>query len=284
MMPKRAVLPTIHKVVTPQNVRTFRTRVYQHYWREKRDFPWRRTRDPYRILVSEMMLQQTQAKRVVPKYRAFLRRFPSVRALARAPKRDVLAAWQGLGYNRRALLLHRAAQAIVQKHGGRVPKKKAELQTLPGIGPYTAAAVLVFAYNEPAVCIETNIRTVYLHHFFAGRPRVSDRDIEPLLLATLDESQPCKWYQALMDYGAHLKQTVGNASRGSAHYTKQSAFEGSPRQLRGAIVRLLLSSPALSPERISKQTKRSRTEVETELSRLAQEGMVVRRRKSFALA
>ena len=224
--------------LTEKAVRSFRTRVWGHYREHGRKLPWRATTDPYRIFVSEVMLQQTQVSRVREKYDSFIRKFPSFRALGSAPLSDVLRAWQGLGYNRRALNLHRASQVIELEHGGELPC--ATLEQLPGIGPYTAAAIRAFAFNMPVVFIETNIRTVYIHHFFGSKDKIPDDELLPLVGQTLDRSDPRGWYNALMDYGVWLKQQHGNLSRQSSHYNKQSRFSGSDRQLRGAIVRQLL--------------------------------------------
>lgn len=222
-----------------------RKTVWAHYRTQGRhDLPWRHVRDPYRILVSEVMLQQTQVARVVPYYRAFLKRFPSVRALAQAPLSDVLIAWQGLGYNRRAKALHDAARSIVAS-GGRFPRTVAELVRLPGIGPYTASAICVFAYDEPLPLVETNIRTVLFHTVLAGRVGVPDSEVLQLTVVLMDRKRPREWHWALMDYGSHLKAQGVRVNALSKHYVKQSKFEGSDRQARGAILRLLASGPAL---------------------------------------
>jgi A/G-specific adenine glycosylase len=207
----------------------------------RHDLPWRHTRDPYHILVSEVMLQQTQVARVITKYNEFLSLFPTVQALALAPLRAVLTVWQGLGYNRRAKLLHLCAQTIVGEYKGCWPKDIATLRTLPGIGPYTAGAVAAFAFNMSSTIIETNVRTVYLYHFFPKGTDIPDSALLPIITATLDHDDPRSWYYALMDYGSHLKQTIGNKNTQSKHYTKQSKFEGSDRQIRGAIIRALSS-------------------------------------------
>jgi A/G-specific adenine glycosylase len=225
----------------------FRAVVLRHYREHGRDLPWRRTRDPYDILVSEIMLQQTQVSRVLPKYDSFLSLFPDPRTLAEAPLSAVLAAWQGLGYNRRALALHKAARTMTSQHGGRIPSSVTELRRLPGIGPATAAAVCVFAYGEPLVFIETNIRSAFLHHFFRECFSVPDADILPLIETTLDRENPRDWYYALMDYGAWVKRTQPNPSRRSKHHTKQSSFPGSRRQLRAQVLRLLLERNTANP-------------------------------------
>ena len=218
----------------------FRETVREHYREHGRSFPWRARRTPYRVLVSELMLQQTQADRVVPFFERFTARFPDVRTLARARLATVLKLWSGLGYNRRAKFLHEAARAVVREHGGVVPVDEAALRSLPGVGPYTAAAVTAFAGDRPATFIETNIRSVFIHEFFGDREGIPDSEILPLIGKTVDREQPAEWYQALMDYGAFLKRQGINPSRRSAHYTRQAPFAGSDRQLRGAVLRELL--------------------------------------------
>lgn len=229
--------------LTERDVAAFRALVYRYYERHGRSFPWRETTDPYRILVSEVMLQQTQTSRTVPKYRSFIDRFPDVQTLAAAPLQDALEAWQGLGYNRRAKHLRQAAMDIVERFDGVVPRDEAALRSLPGVGPYTAAAVRAFAFDMPSVVMDTNIRTVYIYFFFPDRGEVDDGDVRPLVEATMDRGSPRRWYSALMDYGAMLKQHVGNPGRRSTSYTRQSRFEGSDRQIRGAVVHLLLDGP-----------------------------------------
>ena len=227
-------------------VTRFRAHVYARYRRHRRTLAWRATRDPYAILVSEVMLQQTQVARVTRYYPPFLARFPDPASLARASLRAVLEQWSGLGYNRRALALQRAAQAVVRDHGGRVPADSAALQRLPGVGPATTGALLAFAFERPVVFIETNIRRVYLDQFFAGAAPVPDRALLPLVARTLDREHPRRWYYALMDYGAALGRRGPNPNRRSAHYSRQSVFAGSNRQLRGLVLRLLTEQRCLS--------------------------------------
>ena len=211
-----------------------------------RDLPWRRTRDPYAVWISEVMLQQTQTSRVDGRWQRWLERFPTAAALAAADPADVLEEWQGLGYNRRALALHRAAQAVAAL-GGELPTETAALEALPGVGPATAAGVRAFAFDLPSVYLETNVRTVLLHELFPGEERVSDRALVPILRETCpaDASDPADdprtWYYALLDYGAYLKRTVPNPSRRSAAHTRQSRFEGSHRQKRAELLRVLLA-------------------------------------------
>jgi A/G-specific adenine glycosylase len=280
------MLPSTARALSLASKRRFVATVWQHYAKEGRHhLPWRRTKNPYRILVSEVMLQQTQVDRVLPKYRAFVRRYPTAAALARAPLGDVLRLWQGLGYNRRAKLLRDAACIITEKRQGRFPRTYEELVALPGVGPYTASAVMAFAFNAPVVLIETNIRTVFLHHFFNHHRDVSDHTILPIVAATLPHQQSRDWYAALMDYGTHLKRTVGNVSQRSASYVRQSTFKGSDRQIRGAIVRVLaVEKRLLSPtELCARLGAYEASRVATQLDRLLAEGLVVRRRRKLSL-
>jgi A/G-specific adenine glycosylase len=232
----------------------FRQTVFDHFAKRGRQFPWRETRDPYAIWVSEIMLQQTQTERVVPKYVAFLAAFPTVQDLAHAEPTEVLKLWQGLGYNRRGLALHKAAQQVVQDHDGIMPNTEEALQSLPGIGAYTAAAICAFAYNQPAVMIETNIRRVFIHHFFHDSHEVHDRDIMTYIAQTVDKEHPREWYYALMDYGAALPKQIANPNRKSKHYVKQSTFEGSNRQVRGAIMKLSLENPDVTLKDLENMT------------------------------
>lgn len=226
-------------------------KVICHYFRHHaRQMPWRETNDPYRIFVSEVMLQQTQVERVRKKYPEFIERFPDFAALAAAEPREVLEAWQGLGYNRRALALRQAAQRIVLEFGGTVPDDPAALKTLPGIGKATAASIAAFVHNRPTVFIETNVRRVFIHFFFKGRTEVQDAEILPLVAMTLDRAHPREFYWAVMDYGTMLKRRYPNPNRRSASYRRQSPFEGSDRQVRGKMLKALLEGGSLTTERL----------------------------------
>jgi len=222
-----------------------------------RDLPWRRTYDPYAIWISEIMLQQTQVSRVDGRWQRWLEHFPTVDALAAAAPSDVLEEWQGLGYNRRALAVHRAAQAISEA-GGVFPQDQKELVKLPGIGPATAAGIRAFAFNLHGVYLETNVRTVFLHELYPQAEGVPDSELIPLVELTCPASvstaagtdtanaattelTPRSWYYALLDYGAYLKKTIPNPSRRSKSHVKQSRFEGSHRQKRAELLRVLLA-------------------------------------------
>lgn len=226
--------------MTPPVIAQFRKIILSFYKKNARDLPWRHTDDPYHILVSEVMLQQTQVGRVVKKYPEFTAAFPTCSTLASAPLISVLTVWQGMGYNRRAIALLECARRIESDFAGRVPEDVHDLESLPGIGKATARSILAFAYNRPEVFIETNIRRVFIHFFFTGRQGISDNEILPLVKKTLDEDDPRIWYSALMDYGTFLKTSELNPNRRSAQYTRQSEFKGSDRQIRGSILKKLI--------------------------------------------
>ena len=236
--------------------------------------------DPYKILVSELMLQQTQVRRVIPKYHEFLTRFPDVHSLARASLGEVLIAWSGLGYNRRAKYLWQAAQ-IVHDRGGEFPQTLTGLVELPGVGKNTAGAIMAYAYDQPVVFIETNIRSVFIHHFFKDQTDISDKAILELVEKTLPAEHIREWYWSLMDYGTHLKQTVGNSAKRSKSYVRQSPFEDSKRQLRGRVLRLLHDG-AHSHEHIIDSMHDARTE--SVLADLASEQLIVRTGDCYKLA
>ncbi len=259
---------------SPSVFRSFRAMIYAFYERNSRDFPWRRTRDPYEILVSEFMLQQTQTARVKEKYGTFLRAFPSVGRLASASRGSVLKAWQGLGYNRRAVALHATAQLLARDHGGKVPRAKEKLLLLPGVGPSTSSAIRAFAFNDPDILIETNIRRVFLHHFFPEKRDVRDAELIPYVQQTLDNMDPRHWYYALMDYGVYLSGVMTNPNRRSAHYARQAPFKGSNRQLRGAILRAVLSDGGLGLKALARETGADPAEVRGLVRKMTSEGLL----------
>lgn len=221
------------------NTREFQEIIWQKARELYRDMPWRRDTRPYYVLVSEIMLQQTQVDRVIPKFEAFITAFPTVQALAQASLADVLQLWNGLGYNRRAKFLHEAAKKIVADFEGAFPESLEALMTLPGVGQNTAGALMVYAFNTPVVFIETNVRTVYFHHFFEDAETVSDRDLRAIVEETIDREHPREWYWSLMDYGSYLKRQGAGRIDKSRHYKKQPALKGSVREVRGQIVKAL---------------------------------------------
>lgn len=261
----------------------FKKTVWNYYRNHGRDFPWRRTKDPYKILVSEIMLQQTQAPRIIEKYELFLATFPSFVSLANASVRDVYTVWKGLGYNRRALALKKTAEIVIKEKNGKLPKNFETLVELPGIGPATAGDILAFAWNIPHPLIETNIRAVYIHFFFNDQAAISDKEIMPLIESTLDTKNPREWYYALMDYGAMLKTTLANPSRKSTHYKKQSAFKGSDRQLRGKILLILSERGTMTSALLRKHTGEKSARVQHLLKALKKEGFIIERGKRWSI-
>ncbi|MEO5646547.1 MAG: A/G-specific adenine glycosylase [Candidatus Paceibacterota bacterium] len=264
--------------------------VKEYYKKHGRhDLPWRLTIDPYKITVSEVMLQQTQVARVIEKYHEFLKAFPTVKKLATAPLQEVLLHWSGLGYNRRARFLQRMAQSVIENHNSIFPQTFEELLKLPGVGHYTAGAISAFAYNKPITIIETNIRTVYLHHFtpslrsgLAAQNEISDKELLPLIEQTLDVKNPREWYWALMDYGSYLKSTGVKIHRTSAQYKKQKSFKGSLREVRGGIVKILTKESATAAK-LEKQLSFETGRIEHALQQLLQEEFIIKKGKSYSI-
>ena len=313
--------------------------IWNYYRKHGRDLLWRRTRDPYKIFVSEVLLQQTQVSRVLEKYPKFLKAFPDFKALARAPLRRVLRVWQGMGYNRRALYLKRSAEIIVRDYKGKIPQDPAVLAKLPGIGKNTAGAIVTFAFNKSTVFIETNIRRVFIYHFFqttrdvrlrraqsrsasterfsfsprdlrcaqghareaakgslnrtsrvlgSNNQRISDSDILPLVAKMLDRKNPREWYWALMDYGSALALSLSkdaNPNRKSKHYIKQSRLEGSNRQLRGQILRIMIKNNGrFGVLDLARRLKRSTKEIARVLRVLEDEKLIRSTKRKFGIA
>lgn len=255
-----------------------RKTIQTYYAEHGRDLPWRhKPYVAYEILVSEIMLQQTQVPRVVPEYNQFLHSFPSIQDLANAELGSVLHAWSGLGYNRRAKYLHDAAKILKN-----IPQPWGlhDLMACKGIGHNTAAAVMTYTYNQPVIFIETNIRAVIIHHFFSERQYVSDNELMPILESLLDRANPREFMWAMMDYGTHLKATVGNTAKRSKHFTKQSQFEGSGRQIRGQVIKLLTNAPR-SAETIRQIIPDNR--LESVLENLEAEGLIIKSRMIYQL-
>lgn len=253
------------------------------YYKEhgRRALLWRtpaHTKNPYRILVSEIMLQQTQVSRVITKYPEFIARFPDFKTLAAARTDAVLRAWSGMGYNRRALYLQNLAKTVVHEYSGKLPHNPETLRSLPGIGKATAGSIAAFAFNMPVVFIETNIRRAIIHSFFPREKKVQDEDVAKLVEETLDKANPREWYYALMDYGAMLAvQEKDNPNKRSAHYRAQPPFKGSRRALRGQVLRLLLAEGKRSERQIAVQLKESVGRIREVLEVLEKEKFVVRK-------
>lgn len=261
----------------------FKQIIKDYYKKNRRSFPWRDHIDPYHVVVSEIMLQQTQTKRVLQKFTPFIERFPSFQALASAPLHDVLAEWSGLGYNRRGIALHEIAKKITFEFDGKLPLLPAILKTFPGIGSATSCSIVAFAYNLPTVFIETNIRSVFIHFFFPESSSIDDTSILELVGKTLEQENPREWYYALMDYGVLLKMLYANPSRKSKHYTKQSPFEGSNRQIRSTLLKILLHEGTTSSKKIADMTHIKLDLVEKNLQSLEKEGFITHNNDCYSI-
>ncbi len=265
-------------IMTPAK---FRALVWRFYKKEGRhDLPWRKTRDLYTILVSEVMLQQTQVDRVIPFYRNFIKQFPTAKKLAAAPLGEVLSMWQGLGYNRRAKMLRAAAKELAMREIATIP----ELEALPGVGPYTARAVAAFAFNQDVIVVETNIRTAVIHHFFPNKKKVSDKEIEKVLQEVLPRGKACEWYSALMDYGAHLKRSGISHNARSTTHAVQKRFAGSLREVRGAILKELTQKSATRTQLMKLFSAERREQSVRALNALCAEELVQKKGGRYELA
>lgn len=270
--------------LSARQVSSFQRFILEFYKEHRRDLPWRNTDNAYHILVSEIMLQQTQVERVVEKYDRFITAFPDFLSLAKAPLKNVLNVWQGLGYNRRAISLVKLANMIVAEYGGTFPDDVRGLMKLPGIGQATAGCLLAFVFRKPSVFIETNIRRVFIHHFFHDREGIHDDEIMPLVKTTLYKSNPRDWYYALMDYGSMLKRQIENPNRKSAHYARQSAFEGSDRKIRGAILKVLVGRSSMTERDIAKTIGIKQERIGKILSGLIREGFITKKTTVYRIA
>lgn len=273
---------TILTSISPDKITTFQRTVWDFYRAHRRAMPWRTEPTPYYVLVSELMLQQTQVARVLGKFPVFIRRFPTIQDLAAAQLGDVLETWSGLGYNRRAKFLWLAAQAVVRDYDGEIPRSHKELVKLPGIGVNTAGAILAYVHNEPVVFIETNIRTVFIHHFFDGNmDAVDDASLREVVAAALPLENPREWYWALMDYGTELKSTIGAQLHRVKHHRPQSTFKGSRREVRGQVIKILIERRSMSLEDLGVFIPDAR--LEEVCQALVAEGMIARREDVFYL-
>jgi A/G-specific adenine glycosylase len=264
----------------PMTIANFNRTIWRYYKREGRhDLPWRKTKDPYAILVSEIMLQQTQVGRVEEYYKRFLKQFPNFISLASAKTSDVLTAWQGLGYNRRAIFLKQIAKVVVSKFNGKLPNNREALESLPGIGKGTSGSLMAFAFNMPETFIETNIRRVFIHFFFKHKSGVTDEELSRYIEGSVDHKNAREWYWALMDYGTFLKTSlkIENPNRRSAHYTKQSAFAGSDRELRGKILRAVLSKKKVQSAKLLKELAIPKKRFEKVVNGLCEEAFLVKK-------
>lgn len=267
---------------TDKRILEFKKTITDYYKANGRDLPWRKTSNPYHIVVSEIMLQQTQVPRVVEKYNQFLAIFPTWENLVDAQFSEVLQVWSGLGYNRRAKYLQQIAQKVVNEFNGILPDDPVILETFPGIGRATAASIIVYTFNKPIPFIETNIRRVFIHHFFKAKENIDDLEVRPLVEKTIDIENPKEWYWALMDYGTILATQIENPNRKSKHYGKQSRFEGSVRKVRGEILRQLLKNKQLTEGEIY-QIDSDKEKVETAVKGLLANKLIIQKDEMYKL-
>lgn len=256
----------------------FQRKILTWYEANKRDLPWRGTRDPYRILVSEIMSQQTQIARVIPKYNAWMEAFPTVFELAKASTADVLGHWSGLGYNRRALFLQKCAKTVVERFAGKFPQEKEVLKTLPGIGEYTAAAVACFAFNQQVAVVDTNVRKIILTQFPHVSSDISPQEMQNIADALLPQGKAYEWNQALMDYASAMLK------KEKIVVPKQSKFKGSNRYYRGQIVKLLLAQKSIARAQLAKELSISKEKCAEILGGLEKDALVVRSGEYMSLS
>jgi len=269
--------------LTREVIRTFQNIIYSYFNQYGRDFPFRNEINPYNVVISEIMLQQTQTNRVVEKFQQFIQKFPDFQSLANAPLNEVLKVWQGLGYNRRAVALKKIAERVVNEFDGILPADIDILKSFPQIGHNTASSIVAFAFNMPTFFIEVNIRRVYIYYFFPGKSSITDSVIVPIVRKTLDSSNVRKWYYALTDYGVMLKKTHPELNKRSAHYRKQAKFKGSNREVRGKILKLLIASSSLTEVEIFKELKINSKKLKEILNLLIKEGFIKQEKHGFSI-
>ena len=265
-------------------IRKFRNLIYEYFGANGRSLPWRHTVDPYQILVSEIMLQQTQVERVRDKYIAFIDRWPDFQSLSRASLKDVYSLWSGLGYNRRAKALLDISKIVVFEYKSQLPQTIEKLIKMPMLGHATAACICAFAFNKPVVFLETNIRRVLIHFFFEGRADIYDRELLPVAAMVQDASDPRNWYYALMDYGVFLKRNLPNPNIKSKHHYRQSPFENSDRQIRGQILKALNARGQIEKTHMNDFVMFPVSRVRNCLDRLEQEGLITAERGIYRIA
>lgn len=271
------------KGITTYSLKKFDKLINEFHQNNRRPFPWRDKITPYGIVVSEIMLQQTQTHRVLPKYKEFILAFPNFKKLAEASFYDVLKYWKGLGYNRRAKNLQITAQIITQTYQGTIPKTPEILKTFPGIGPATSCSIATFIYNKPYIFIETNIRSVFLLLFFENESKIDDNQILELIEKTIDKKNPREWYYALMDFGVFIKKEFKNPNHKSKHYNKQSTFAGSNRQIRGMILQDLLNHPLSTQTKIIKRLGFDKERIIKNLEDLIKEEMIIKKENKYTI-
>jgi len=269
--------------LTSDVIKLFQNIIYDYYERNRREFPFRKNLNPYRVLVSEIMLQQTQTNRVSEKYIEFINKFPDFQVLSESTLDDVLKIWQGLGYNRRAIALKKISEIVMKEYKGELPDSVEILKSFPQIGHNTASSIVTFAFNQPSIFIETNIRRIYIYFFFPGKDGIKDTQILPFVEQTMDIGNPREWYYALMDYGVMLKKTHPELNKRSAHYKKQKSFKGSNRQIRGKILKFLIEENGLLKSEICSKLKLEANKLDKILNQLMKEGFIKKEKNKITL-
>ncbi len=265
-------------VFSAERIQEFQKKVFSFYQKNKRDLPWRKTTDPYKILLSELMLQQTQVNRVILYYEKWITRWPDIHALASASLAEVLQAWMGLGYNTRAINLHKAARKIVTEFDNDVLEAMKQYKEIPGVGRYTLQAVQIFSTNADLVTVDTNIRRIFIKEFNLPE-KVSDKELWKLAEKCLPIGKSRDWHNALMDYGAlHLT----SQKTGIKPKTQQSRFEGSDRQIRARILRCLLND-TMSLSELKKTFRIEQKRLRRILDKMVTEKIIVNKNNSYQL-
>ncbi|MFW9929475.1 MAG: Fe-S cluster assembly protein HesB [Candidatus Thorarchaeota archaeon] len=259
------------------SISTFQNKIFSWWRNNKRSFPWRETTDPYKIMISEIMLQQTQTTRVIEKYLAFIQKFPTFDSLASAPPADVLSLWSGLGYNRRALWLQQASQKIISL--GYFPRTPENLRKLKGIGSYTSRSILIFAFNFDIATVDTNIRRIFINENFATES-TSEKEMLMIAYKLLPKGKARDWHNALMDYGSLV---MTSTRTGIKSKNKQPTFIGSSREYRGKVIKHLNEIGKASLEELFGISNLERESTEKIIKSLIKDGLIIKEENIFYL-
>ena len=278
-MPTVTIIPKGDSLIfSPERIQEFQKKVFSFYKKYGRELPWRKTTDPYKILLSELMLQQTQVNRVILYYEKWISRWPTIHALASASLAEVLQAWMGLGYNTRAINLHKAARKIVAEFNNDVLEAMKQYKEIPGVGRYTSQAVQIFSTNANLVTVDTNIRRIFIKEFNLPE-KVSDKALWELAERCLPRGKSRDWHNALMDYGALF---LTAKKTGIKPKTQQSQFEGSDRQIRARILRCLLKEK-MSLSELEKTVRIEQIRLRQILDKMMNEKIIMTKNNSYQL-
>lgn len=252
-------------------MKVLQNKILSWYSIHKRDLPWRKTTNPYYILLSEIMLQQTQVDRVIEKYNLFTNKYPNIQDLANANTAQLIKDWSGLGYNRRVIFLQKCAQAVLKEYQGKMPTTCEELLGLPGIGPYTAAAICSFAYNHEVPCIDTNIRRVLIHELKL-KETIDQKELREIAKNAIPKNKSREWHNALMDYGSSVL-TVKKT--GIKPIGKQPKFKDSRRYYRGQVLKMLKENKSVTIPLLKKVFAKIENEIKDILKDLQRDGLII---------